>query len=137
LLIISTEAVYVLIALCVLGLGMLYALNGPLLSDQWVVWIIKAALAAAVALSIGMASLGLPGAIFLELVGQKLRPDSAWPLALMITQVGALLIIPASLLLRLAMPGLVGLRHGMMTALLTMAAIFVFAVLVAGADPRP
>jgi hypothetical protein len=61
-----------------------------------------------------MLTLGLPGTMFVEVLipaGRKLPPDSAWPLALLITQVGALIIVPVSLALRFAMPHAVGWHH--------------------------
>ena len=87
--------------------------------------------------SIGMVLLGLPGAMFVEAVGGRdLPPDSAWPLSILVTQVGALLVVPSSLLLRFLMPGTVGWGHVGATALLALAATFVFAMLAVGSYLR-
>jgi hypothetical protein len=62
-----------------------------------------ACFAAGAVLAIGMLTLGLPGAMFVEVLipaGRKPPPDSAWPLAILITQVGALIMLPVSLALR-------------------------------------
>src|SRR5262245_11338896 len=112
---------------------MLYAFKGPLVSRHWMAWTIKASLAAAAAFSVGMLLVGLPGAMFLELVipaGRKLPPDSAWPLAIMITQVGTLLIVPASLALRFIRPNTAGASHALATAVLTMCATLFFAMFI-------
>jgi hypothetical protein len=57
--------------------------------------------------------------------GPNLPPDSTWPLSILNTQVGALLMVPSSLLLRFLVPGTVGWGHVGATALLTLAATFV------------
>ena len=70
--------------------------------------------AAGIVFAIGMLTLGLPGAMFVEVLipaGRKLPPDSAWPLAILITLVGALIIVPVSLALRFVMPHAVGWHH--------------------------
>src|SRR5262245_53452258 len=107
----STESVAVAVVLVILALGALYAFKGPLVSDQWWTWITKAGLAAAVVFAIGMLTLGLPGMFVLDVLDLKLRPDTAWPLGVQITQVGALLILPVSLALRFAMPHVTGWHH--------------------------
>jgi hypothetical protein len=62
--------------------------------------------------------------------GRKLPLDSAWPLAILVTQVGALLIVPVSLALRFAMPRVVGWHRAWVTALLSIAATFLFTMAV-------
>ena len=101
------------------------------MSDQWLPWTMKAFLAAGAVFGIGMLTLGLPGTIFISIVNPSLHGDSVWPAAIIITQVGALLIAPASLALRLAKPDLVGWRHVQATAVLAFVATLVFAVYVA------
>src|SRR5262245_8540952 len=91
----------------------------------------KASLAAAVAFGIGMLTLGLPGILLLEVLDLKLRPDTTWPLGVQITQVGALLILPVSLLLRFAMPHVTNWHHVWATALLTIVATFLVAIFLA------
>jgi hypothetical protein len=128
----STESIALLVVLSVLGLGALYAFKGSLVSDQWRSWITRASLAAGGVLAIGMLTLGLPGAVFLELLGLKLPPDSAWPLAIVISQVGALIIVPASLVLRLLWPHVVGWHHVLLAMLLSVIATFLFTAFIAG-----
>src|SRR5262245_26096699 len=93
--------------------GALYAFKGSSISEQWRSWITRACLAAAIGFGIGTVALGLPGAMFLGVVAasRKLPADSAWPLAILITQVGAFLIVPSSLALRVVIPHAVGWRH--------------------------
>lgn len=128
----SRDSILVVAVLCVLALGTLYAVFGSYVPSQWRAWITNALLAAAGAYGIGMLLLGLPGALFVEAVtGPELPPDSAWPLSIVVTQVGALLIVPASLLLRFMMPATVGWGHVGATAVLTFLATFVAAILIA------
>src|SRR5215813_13047653 len=97
----STEFIAVLVLLAILAMGMLYAFKGSAISAQWWSWIRSAFLAAAIVFGIGTLSLGLPGAMVLELIaGSRVSADDAWPLAIAITQVGALTIVPSSLALR-------------------------------------
>ncbi len=106
--------------------------GAPRLSPQW---ILQAVLAAALVFAVGILLLGLPGAAFLEvadrlgLLGQ-LPPDAAWPLAILITFVGAVMIVPVSLLLRSRRPGITGWDHLWCTALLTSAGTFLVTVLI-------
>ena len=127
----STESVAVAVVLAILALGTLYALKGSQISDQWRTWITKASLAAALVFAMGMLTMGLPGILFLEVLDLKLRPDSVWPLGVQITQVGAVLILPVSLALRFAMPYVMGWHHVWATALLTVVATFLVAILLA------
>ena len=80
---------------------------------------------------IGMLTLGLPGILVLEVLDLKLRPDTTWPLGVQITQVGALLILPVSLALRFTMPQATGWYHVWATALLTIVATLLVAILLA------
>jgi hypothetical protein len=76
-----------------------------------------------------MLTLGLPGALFVELVlafGRKVPPDGVWPLAIEVTAVGSLLIVPASLVLRLARPNLAGWGHAGATAAIAFVATALF-----------
>ena len=124
-----TESIAVLVALFVLGLGALYAFQGHVVSHEWKVWITGACVAAGVFLGVGVLTLGLPGTIFLELLGPKLPSDSIWPMAIAITEVGAVIIVPASLALRLALPRVSGWSHVLATALVSIVATYLFAVL--------
>jgi hypothetical protein len=131
----SRDGILLAAVLGVLALGMLYAVMGSRVSDQWRAWITRAFVAAGGAFGVGMLLLGLPGAVLVEAVtgpgsGRELAPDSAWPLSVLVTQVGALLIVPASMVLRLVMPTTAGWGHAVATALLTIAATFVFTLLV-------
>jgi hypothetical protein len=133
------DSILVVIALGVLGLGVIYAFRGGFSSGRWGSWIAKAGAAAGAAFTTGMLLLGLPGAFFLEAVmgpGERLPPDSAWPLSIFVTQFAALAILPASLLLRVAMPRAAGWRHAGATALLTIAATLVFAVGMVDSYPK-
>ena len=124
----------VAVAMGVLALGILYGFAGSHISERWGAWTVKALLAAGAAFGIGMLTLGLPGALFLETVvgpSPAIPPDAAWPLAIMITQIGAALILPASLLLRLVMPTAVGWAHAGATALLTVVAMLIVTILLA------
>jgi hypothetical protein len=127
----STESVAVAVVLVILALGALYAFKGPEVSDQWRTWITRASLAAALVFGIGMLTLGLPGILFLEVLDLKHRPDTIWPLGVQITQIGALLILPVSLLLRFTLPHLTGWHHVWTAALLTIVATFLVAILLA------
>jgi hypothetical protein len=94
--------------------------------------LLKALVSAGAVLGVGMLLLGLPGAAVLEIVdglglARKLEPDAVWPLAICITFAGAALIVPASLALRYKRPHITGWAHVWRTALLTLAATFLFA----------
>jgi hypothetical protein len=131
----SRDGMLVTVAMGILALGILYGFAGSNISERWGAWTIKALLAAGAAFAIGMLTLGLPGAFFLEAVlgpSPAIPPDAAWPLAIMITQIGAATIVPASLLLRLAMPAAVGWTHAGATALLTIVATLIVTVVLAG-----
>ena len=102
------------------------------MSDQWLPWIGKAALAAGAVYVIGILTLGLPGMIFVSILDPKKLPgDGAWPLAIMVTQGGSLLIVPASLLLRLIKPEFVGWTHVLATAVLTVVATLILTIVLA------
>jgi hypothetical protein len=101
------------------------------MSDQWVPWIIKAGVAAGIVYGIGILTVGLPGAVFLSILNPKVHPDAVWPLAIMITQAGSLLIIPASLLLRLIKPEFAGFSHVLATAVLTFFATLIATMILA------
>src|SRR5262245_24004224 len=109
----SSSVILAIVALAVLGTGALYWLGGRSAAGQWPGWIGKASLAAGAAFAVGYATLGLPGAIvagaILDL--NAMPPDSAWPLAIIVTLVGAVAILPASLVLRVAMPDTTGFGH--------------------------
>ena len=84
----STESIGLVVVLSILALGMLYATKGSLMSAQWWAWIRRACFAAGAIFAIGMLTLGLPGAMFVEVLipaGRELPPDSAWPLAILVT----------------------------------------------------
>ena len=133
----STESIGLVVVLSILALGALYAVKGSLVSAQWWAWIRGACFAAGIVFAIGMLTLGLPGAMFVEVLipaGRKLPADSAWPLALLVTQVGALIIVPVSLALRFVMPHAVGWHHAWVTALVSIAATFLFTMAV---TPQP
>jgi hypothetical protein len=100
---------------------------------RWTEWIVKAVLAAGAAAGVGMGLLGLPGAIVLEFVSalglaRKLAPDSAWPLAILITIAGSFAVVPSSLALRWKRPDIAGWAHVWRAGLLTLAATLVIAV---------
>jgi ABC-type antimicrobial peptide transport system permease subunit len=59
------------------------------------------------------------------------QSEPATWLGVQITQIGALLILPVSLALRLAMPHATGWHHVWATALLTIVATFLVAILLA------
>jgi hypothetical protein len=123
------------LVLCILGLAMFYVVRRSEASDQWwLPWTLKAGVAACIILVLGMQLLGLPGAFFVEIVmglrGKLPLDISAWPLAILITQVGSLMIVPASLALRFIRPNIVGWQHVMATTLLTFAATLFFTILV-------
>ena len=99
------------------------------MSSRWLPWLAKACLAAGCAFGLGMLTLGLPGAFFVELaqgLGRKVPPDGAWPLAIEVTAMGSLLIVPASLVLRLARPNLAGWGHAGATAAIAFVATALF-----------
>src|SRR5262245_34818687 len=96
---------------------------------QWLSWLAKASLAAGTAFVLGMATLGLPGAFFVQLVmglGRRVPPDGAWRLAIEVTAAGSLLIVPASLAVRLVRPNLVGWGHAWGTAAIACVATALF-----------
>jgi hypothetical protein len=66
----------------------------------------------------------------------RLPADSAWPLAIGITQVGSLIIVPSSLALRLLAPRARGWQHAGLTAVLTIIATLLFTMIVMPAQPR-
>jgi hypothetical protein len=134
----STEIIGLLVVLAILALGAFYAFKGSDISDQWWSWIRSACLAAGLVFVIGMLTLGLPGTMFLEVVAgsSRLPPDSAWPLAIGITQVGALTIVPSSLALRVLAPHARGWRHAGLTAVLSIVATFLFTMIVMPTQPR-
>src|SRR5262245_3382131 len=106
------------------------------ISARWWSWIRSACLAAIIVFGIGTLTLGLPGALFLEVVaGSRLPADGAWPLAIGITQLGALTIVPASLALRFLAPYARGWQHAGLTALLSVVATFLFTIIVMPAQP--
>ena len=112
------------------GLGALTRLAAQA-QGQWLSWVVKACLAAGAAFVAGMATLGLPGGVFVELataLGRKIPADGAWPLAIAITAVGSALIAPASLVVRLVRPGMVGWPHVWATASITLPATMLFAL---------
>ena len=117
----SIEMIGLLVILAILALGTLYAFKGSSISEQWWSWIRSASLASGLVFGIGILTLGLPGAMFLEVVAgsNRLPADSTWPLAIAITQVGALIIVPSSLALRVLVPHASGWQHAGLTALLS------------------
>ena len=133
----STEFIGLLVILAILALGTLYAFKGSSISEQWWSWIRRASLASGLVFGIGILTLGLPGAMFLEVVAgsNKLPADSAWPLAIAITQVGALIIVPSSLALRLLVPHASGWQHAGLTALMSIVATFLFTMIIVPAQP--
>ena len=128
----SIEIIALLVILAILALGALYAFKGSSISEQWWSWIRSASLARGLVFGIGILTLGLPGAMFLEVVSgsSRLPADSAWPLAIAITQVGALIIVPSSLALRVIVPYARGWQHAGLTALLSVVATFLFTMIV-------
>jgi hypothetical protein len=98
-------------------------------TDGWLAWVVKACIAAGAVFVLGMITLGLPGALFVELVmglGRRVPPDGAWPMAIEITIAGSLLIVPASLIVRLLGPNLVGWWHASGTAAVAFVATALF-----------
>ncbi len=101
------------------------------MADRWFPWLAKACLAAGAVFVLGMVTLGLPGGFFVELViglGRRVPPDGAWPMAIEISAVGSLLIVPASLAVRLLGPNLAGWGHAWATAAIAFAATALFAL---------
>ena len=135
---ISPEFIGLLVVLAILALGTLYAFQGSAISEQWWSWIRRACLATGIIFGIGTLTLGLPGAIFLQVVAGPggLPADSAWPLAIGITQVGSLIIVPSSLALRVLAPRARGWQHAGLTALLAVVATLLFTVIVMPAQSR-
>jgi hypothetical protein len=126
-----------LVILAILASGTLYAFKGSAISAQWWSWIRGACLAAVMVFGIGTLTLGLPGALFVEVVaGSRLPADSAWPLAIGITQLGALTIVPACLALRFLVPHARGWQHAGLTAVLSVVASFLFTIIIVPAQPR-
>src|SRR5262249_41397441 len=133
----STEMIGLLVILAILAMGTLYAFKGSSISEQWWSWIRRASLASGLVFGIGIVTLGLPGAMFLEIVAgsNRLPADSSWPLAIAITHVGALMIVPSSLTLRVLVPHASGWQHAGLTALLSIVATFLFTMIVLPAQP--
>lgn len=125
----SRDGILLAVVLCVLALGLLYALLGSLVSEQWGAWIRNATIAAGAAFGIGMLLLGLPGMLLVEAVAGRdgaLAPDSVWPLSILVTFAGSLMIAPASLAMRLAVPSVASWAHAAATAAVTLLATLVF-----------
>jgi hypothetical protein len=133
----STRIIGLLVIVAILALGALYAFKGSSISEEWWSWIRRASLASGLVFGIGILTLGLPGAMFLEVVGgsNRLPADSAWPLAIAITQVGALIIVPSSLAARVLVPHASGWQHAGLSALLSIVATFLFTMIVMPAQP--
>src|SRR5215467_3685516 len=133
----STEVIGLLVIVAILALGILYAFKGSSISEHWWSWIRSASLAGGLVFGIGTLTLGLPGAMFLEAVAgsSRLPADSAWPLAIAITQVGALIIVPSSLALRVLVPHASGWQHAGLTALMSIVATFLFTMIIVPAQP--
>src|SRR5262245_19828876 len=127
--------VTVVAALGGLGLlGALYAFAGSFPgASQWLNWTMKALLATGAALYIGKLTVGLPGAfVAAALLNEDALPSDAWwPLAIIVTRVGAVAILPASLALRLVMPNIVGWAHAGATALISLLAMCITTFLAA------
>lgn len=123
------------LALIVLLGGLLFA------RKQWLVWLLQAMLAAVVVLLVGLLTLGLPGAVFLETATNlglvHIPLDAGWPLALEITFDGAALVLPVSLALRYLWPDIVGWRHGLAAGLVTGVGTFFVTLLVASKGVGP
>src|SRR5262245_24730773 len=111
------------IALILILGGLFFARN------QWLAWVLRAMLAALVVLFVGLLTVGLPGAVFLEAannVGLVHIPlDAGWPLALEITFDGAAMVVPSSLAVRYFRPDIIGWRHGLTAGLLTATGTFI------------
>ncbi len=117
-------------------IGFMQVKKSPPTSRPWAQWTVKAMVAAIVVGGAGLLLLGLPGAVILEILqalglARKLASDAVWPLAIMATVAGASLIVPASLILRYQWPQISGWPHVWRTALLALAATFVFTALAA------
>ncbi len=102
---------------------------------QFAEWTLKALLAAGAVFGVSMILLGLPAAVFLDIVvglglAPKVRPGAGWPLAILITLAGSVAIVASSLLLRCMRPDIVGWKHAGWTALLVLTATFVFTIAV-------
>ena len=95
------------------------------MSRQWLNWLLKAAVAAVLVFGLGIfLLLGLPGAFFMELAeALRLTPhitgDVVWPIAIFITGVLGISVLPASLALRWINPSWTGWRHAVGTAALS------------------
>lgn len=108
------------------------------MSGPWLSWLMKAGLAAGAVYGVGVLTVGLPGAAFLDLVvgwGRKLEPDSAWPLAIWITMAMSLIVVPASLALRFVRPHLTGWGHAGATAAVTFVATVLFTLFITREPP--
>ena len=125
------EMIGLLVVVGILAIGALYTFKGSEVSDRWRAWITKACLAAAIALGVGTLTLGLPGRHSCSLSASSFHPTAPWPLAIMITQAGALSIMPVSLALRFAAPHLAGWQHVWATAFVTFVATLLVAIVMA------
>ncbi len=98
-------------------------------------WTVKALLAAGAVFGLSMIMLGLPAAVFVDMVvglglAPKLAPGAGWPLAILITIAGSLAVVSSSIVLRCIRPDIAGWKHVGWTALLALAATFVFTIAV-------
>lgn len=110
-------------------------LEPPHPSSSWPPGTGAAIVAAIAVFAFGILLMGLPGAIVLEAavstgLARKPKPDSGWPLALLLTLILAVLVVPASLALRHKRPDIVGWAHAGWTALLTIAGTFLFSLVI-------
>jgi hypothetical protein len=97
--------------------------------------LVYAVLSAAGVFGVGLLLLAMPGLLVLEIArglgfARNLAPDSVWPLGILINFVGAVLVVPMSMAMRMKRPDIVGWRHAGFTALLTFAATLIFAIIV-------
>jgi hypothetical protein len=106
---------------------------------QWSIWAANACVAAGAAWGLTFLTLGLPGFVFVGLVtelGRNVPPDGVWPMAIEISIMGSLLIVPASLAVRLVRPSLAGWGHTSATAAVAFVATALFS-LYASSDRSP
>jgi hypothetical protein len=95
------------------------------MSRQWLNWFLKAVVAAVLVLGLGIfLLLGLPGALFMELAeALRLTPritgDVVWPIAIFVTGVLGISVLPASLALRWINQSWTGWHHAIGTAALS------------------